>query len=320
MMNRKINENQKRKYTLEDAYNIINSIINDEREKYENIINTMNNKINELKLEIEQLKEENKNYKNKIFQFQNQFYSLSKTFYQLNETPQKDFLKSNNLFFNLENNINQRKEIMSQIPNEISQKINLNQNNDSSINNNNIFNTDINISKTSTKLNNSIRQQLFNKKLIKKMNYFNLKKDKNISKSFNNKIDEPIKIAQRNNDNYINQNYSQNLSDLNELNEKYFKEQNKTISNDNNFNNGKKILDNFDLPSYTYKKQNTQKEKFNIIEKKIKKMKNGLNIYKAGRNKVNDDNNEFYRTKYDTYSLNNRERRMNSDINGRSNV
>ena len=320
MMNRKINENQKRKYTLEDAYNIINSIINDEREKYENIINTMNNKIKELKLEIEQLKEENKIYKNKIFQFQNQFYSLSKTFYQLNETPQKDFLKNNNLFFNLENNTNQGKEIMSQIPNEISQKINLNQNNDSNISNNNIFNTDINTQKSSSKLKNSIRQQLFNKKLIKKMNYFNLKKNKNISINFNNKIDEPIKVAQRNNNSYIKQNYSQNLNDLNELNEKYYKDPNKTISYINNFNNGKKILDNYDLQSYTYKKQNTQKEKFNIIEKKIKKMKNGLSIYKAGRNKFSDDNNEFSRTKYDTYSINNMERRINCDINGRSNV
>ena len=323
MMNRKINENQKRKYTLEDAYNIINSIINDEREKYENIINTMNNKINELKLEIEQLKEENKNYKNKIFQFQNQFYSLSKTFYHLKETPQKDFLNNNNLFFNLENNTNQKKEIMIKIPNEISKKISLNQNNDSSINNNSKFNTEINISKTSTKLNNSIRQQLFNKKLIKKMNFVNLKKDKNTSKSFNNKIDEPISIIQGNNDNYINQNYSQNLNDLSELNEKYFKDHSKTISNINNFNNGKKILDNFDSQSYTYQKQNTQKEKFNIIEKRIKKMKNGLSIYKAGRNKFSDDNNEYFRTKYDkydTYSINNRERRMNYEINGRSNI
>ena len=291
-MNRNINENRNIKYTLEDAYNIINSIINDEREKYENIINTMNNKINELKLEIEQLKEENKKYKNKIFQIQNQFYSLSKTFYQLNETPQKKFLKDNNLLFNLDN----------------SQIINVNENSDL---NNNIIHTDIINSKIKPKLNNSVKQQFFNKKLIKKINFFNFKKDKNSSKSFNDKINEPVKIPHGNKDNYNKQNYSQILNDLGD---NYIKDLNNTIGNINSTNNKRKYFDNYEMQNYKIKKHNTQKEKFNIIERRIKNMKNGLSIYKSGRNRFNLDNSEYLRTKYDTYTINNKERRINLDI------
>ena len=291
-MNRNINDNRNIKYTLEDAYNIINSIINDEREKYENIINTMNNKINELKLEIEQLKEENKKYKNKIFQLQNQFYSLSKTFYQLNETPQKKFLKDNNLLFNLDN----------------SQIININENSDL---NNNIIHTDIINSKIKPKLNNSVKQQFFNKKLIKKINFFNFKKDKNSSKSFNDKINEPVKIPHGNNDNYNKQNYSQILNDLGD---NYIKDLNNTIGNINSTNNKRKYFDNNEMQNYKIKKHNTQKEKFNIIERRIKNMKNGLSIYKSGRNRFNLDNSEYLRTKYDTYTINNKERRINLDI------
>ena len=291
-MNRNINENRNIKYTLEDAYNIINSIINDEREKYENIINTMNNKINELKLEIEQLKEENKKYKNKIFQLQNQFYSLSKTFYQLNETPQKKFLKDNNLLFNLDN----------------SQIININENSDL---NNNIIHTDIINSKIKPKLNNSVKQQFFNKKLIKKINFFNFKKDKNSSKSFNDKINEPVKIPHGNKDNCNKQNYSQILNDLGD---NYIQDLNNTIGNINSTNNKRKYFDNYEMQNYKIKKHNTQKEKFNIIERRIKNMKNGLSIYKSGRNRFNLDNSEYLRTKYDTYTINNKERRINLDI------
>ena len=272
MMNR-TSVNEIKKYSLEDAFNIINSIINNEKEKYEHIINTMNRKIDELKSEIEQLKEENKKYKNKIFQFQNQFYSLSKTFYQLNEVPNKKLLTEN------------KQNIFSNIQNEI---LNISDTNNLTHNNNFINNSIINSNKKKLDLNSSIKQQLFNKKLIKKID----------SKSFNNKIIGPIKLANRK---YIKPTFSDSLNDLNT---NYFKEQNKTIDNINNERN----IKNFNLGNYTYQKQNTQKEKFNIIERRIKNMKNGLSIYKAGRNKFHDDNS-YFRTKYDTYSINNTEQK-----------
>ena len=130
MMNRTINEIQK--YSLEDAFNIINSIINNQKEKYENTINTMSQKIDELKLEIEQLKEENKKYKNKIFQLQNQFYSLSKTFYQLNEAPNTKLLTEDN------------QNTFNNIRNGISQSLNISDTNTFTDNNNYINNSIIN--------------------------------------------------------------------------------------------------------------------------------------------------------------------------------
>ena len=287
MMNRTINEIQK--YSLEDAFNIINSIINNQKEKYENTINTMSQKIDELKLEIEQLKEENKKYKNKIFQLQNQFYSLSKTFYQLNEAPNTKLLTEDN------------QNTFNNIRNGISQSLNISDTNTFTDNNNYINNSIINTNKKKLDLNNSIKQQLFNKKLIKKIN----------SKSFtNNKIIGPIKLA---NKKYIKPTFSDSLNDLNS---NYLKEQNKTItSNINNERNFK----NFDLGNYTYQKENTQKEKFNIIERRIKNMKNGLNIYKTGRNRFHDDNS-YFRTKYDTYSINNTQHRKIFDsIKGNNN-
>ena len=298
-MNKNISENKKIKYSLDDAFHIINSILIDEREKYENIINTMNQKIKELKLEIEQLKEENKIYKNKLFNFQNQFYSLSKTFYHLNEIPGKNYIKSN-----LETSNHKKEGINKIIPNEISQKINNSENLEI---NNNFINNDLNnFKKSKINLNNSIKQQLFNTKLIKKLNSFNLKNEKNIPKFYNNKINIPFKIVKKNNENNNTQeDYSQSF---NELNDNFFREQNKTISN---FNNERKIFLNYDIQNNTNKKENSQKEKFNIIERRIKNMKNGLNIHKAGRNKINNDSTEFFKAKYDTYSVINRANLLN---------
>ena len=299
-MNRNINESKRIKYSLEDAFQIINSIISDEREKYENIINTMKQKINELKLEIEQLKEENKIYKNKLFHFQNQFYSLSKTFYHLNETPGQYYINSSIDNINHKNEKNNRIVIPSDISQTISNSENLEFNN-------NFMNNDINkFKKSKFNMNNSSKQQIFNKNLIKKINSFNLKNDKNISKSFNNKINIPIKLVKKSTDNnIIKEDYSQSFNDLND---NYFREQTKAI---NNINNERKILLNNDLLNYTNKKENTQKEKFNIIERRIKNMKRGLSIHKTGRNQINNDNNEFFRAKYDTFSVNNIENPLN---------
>ena len=198
------------KYTLNDAFNIINLIINEEREKYENIIKTMNQKISDLELEIKQLKEENKNYKDKIFQFQNHFYSLSKTFYNLNDNPQKQLIneKNKNIYFN-KNNGNQNIEKS----NDFFQTISSDNNN---LNNNILKNNWTNLKESNLNVNDSMKQQLFNKKLFQKINNFNIKNEKNISKIFNNKINEPIKFNKKIVDNYSQQTYSQNLNDLNE--------------------------------------------------------------------------------------------------------
>ncbi len=301
-MDSNINESEKIQYSLEDAFHIINSIINSEREKYEKIINSMNQKMNELKYQLDKLKEENTKYKNKIFQLQNQFFSLSKTLYQLNEVSDKQLLNDSNnkrIYTNLET-FNQNKELLNQIQNEITQTIN-SKDNSESMNNNfgdnsikDFYKTDFNFQQYK----NSFNQQLFNKKLIKKINSFNHRNEKNTSKSFNNQIQAPIKIIRRNKD---KDDYSQSLN--NNLNVNYLKEQNRTISN---INTDRKLFENFGIQNYTSKKENTQKEKFNIIERRIKNMKNGLSIFNPDRNKINNENKEYSRTKYDTFPLSNK--------------
>lgn len=301
-MDSNINESEKIQYSLEDAFHIINSIINSEREKYEKIINSMNQKMNELKYQLDKLKEENTKYKNKIFQLQNQFFSLSKTLYQLNEVSNKQLLNDSNnkrIYTNLET-FNQNKELLNQIQNEITQTIN-SKDNSESMNNNfgdnsikDFYKTDFNFQQYK----NSFNQQLFNKKLIKKINSFNHRNEKNTSKSFNNQIQAPIKIIRRNKD---KDDYSQSLN--NNLNVNYLKEQNRTISN---INTDRKLFENFGILNYTSKKENTQKEKFNIIERRIKNMKNGLSIFNPDRNKINNENKEYSRTKYDTFPLSNK--------------
>lgn len=301
-MDGNINESEKIQYSLEDAFHIINSIINSEREKYEKIINSMNQKMNELKYQLDKLKEENTKYKNKIFQLQNQFFSLSKTLYQLNEVSDKQLLNDSNnkrIYTNLET-FNQNKELLNQIQNEITQTIN-SKDNSESMNNNfgdnsikDFYKTDFNFQQYK----NSFNQQLFNKKLIKKINSFNHRNEKNTSKSFNNQIQAPIKIIRRNKD---KDDYSQSLN--NTLNVNYLKEQNRTISN---INTDRKLFENFGIQNYTSKKENTQKEKFNIIERRIKNMKNGLSIFNPDRNKINNENKEYSRTKYDTFPLSNK--------------
>ena len=296
-MNKNGNKNLVKKYSLEDAFNIINIIINEEREKYENIIKTMNQKIGELRLEISQLKEENKKYKNQIFQFQNHFYSLSKTFFNLNEITQNKMIYEKNKIPYSSKKKNQKKKI--NLVHSINHNDNINLNN-----NDILYNNSINLKQSNINDNDkgTVNHNLFNKRLFQKISTSNLKSAKKMSQSFNTNINEHNKLSKRNY-NYFPDNCSPIINDLNEH---YIKGQNKTLSA---IRNDIKSLDNYDIQNY--KKHNTQKEKFNIIEKRIKNMKNGLSIYRNGRNRYNKDNNESFRTKYDSFSINNKGNLLN---------
>ena len=295
------NPNSKKEYSLEDAFHIIQSIINSEKDKYEKIINSMNQKMSELKVKLKQLQEENVKYKNKIFQLQNQFFSLSKTLYQLNEAPDKSlsFDINNKKEYHTLDDLNRNKEMINQIQNDNSQ-IDNNKDDNELNNNDNYMDNEINhFYKTDLYFDhfkNSFNQRLFNKKLIKKINSFNQKNNNIGSKSFNNQTQAPIKIVRRNKDkeDFLQNNFKNNLND------NYFKEQNKT------FNSDRKMYDNYGFQNFTNKKENTQKEKFNIIEKRIKNMKNGLSIYNIDKTKFNNDINDYSRTKYENYSVNNK--------------
>ena len=307
-MNISVSEVSKLNYSLEEAFQIINSIIISEREKYENIIQKMTEKIKELNIEIDQLKDENLKCKNTIFQLQNQFTLLSNSLLQPNEIPANIFndkINSNrNANYNLEklikNNINISNEFF---PNKEIKNL---KNNYNSVNlNNNIIPNYT--KKEPHKLNidyqqykNYMNQRLFNKKLVKKLNSFNLHRDKKFSKSFNYQNNIPFKIIKKknDNDNNIREIYSQSSNDLDLHN--YFK-----LSNNFDINNKieRKSFGSYAKQNYTNKKQNENKDKFNIIKKRIKNMKKGLSI-NSNRNNISKESINIPKIKYNTFRIN----------------
>ena len=325
-MNSNINEITKVNYSLEDAFQIISSIINTEREKYENIINNMNQKMNELKTQLDQLKDENSKYKNKIFELQNQFVSISNTISQLNEVKDSKAINENNLNLyssetpekNSSEKINNNNDFTNRLKNEYKSL------NDKDVNKNSYNNLDsknnINsnfVDKELNKQNNNFQQykislnkQLFNKKLVKKNNSLNiLTKNKNISKSFNYQNHIPVKIVRNNNDidGQLTNNYSQSTYNLYSNN--LLKSNGKII---NNPKSERRSFENYAMDNYSNKKNNTQNDKYNNIERRIKNMKSGLSIYNLDRNKTQNQNRGFYH-KYNTYTLNNKENDINFD-------
>ena len=310
-MNYNLNETQKINYSLEDAFRIINSIINSEKEKYENIINIMNQKITELKLQIKELKEENTKYKNKIFHLQNHFVSFSNTISELNEMSDKQIINENNNNKILNNDdILKNKEVFNKMK-KMSISMNSNDNNinifnNSDLNNNKdykLINNNINDNLNKNNFNNlninyqqfknSLNQQLFNKKLIRKINSFS-QREKTGSKSFNFKNNIPIKIIKRNNED--DRNTDNNTGSINSLDVDLLKFRNK---NNCILKNDRKLYDKNSMQSYSYKRQyNSQKDKYNKIERRIKNLKNGLSIYNSEKNKNFNEFGENYKIKF----------------------
>ena len=307
-MNISLSESSKLNYSLEDAFQIINSIIISEREKYENIIKKMTEKIKELNIEIDQLKDENLKCKNTIFQLQNQFTILSNSLLQPNEIP--DNILNEKININRSTNYNYEKLIKNNInisndiyPNKDIKNI---QNNYNSVNlNNNIIPNYT--KKEPHKLNidyrqykNYMNQRLFNKKLVKKLNSFNLRKDKKFSKSFNYQNNIPFKIIKKknDNDNNIREIYSQSSNDLDIHN--YFK-----LNNNFDINNKieRKSFGSYAKHNLTNEKQSENKDKFNIIKKRIKNMKKGLSI-NSNRNNISKESVIIPKIKYNTFRIN----------------
>lgn len=325
-MNSNINEITKINYSLEDAFQIISSIINTEREKYENIINTMNQKMNELKTQLDQMKDENSKYKNKIFELQNQFASISNTISQLNEVKNNKTINKNELNLysseildkNSSGKINNNNDLTNRFKNENKPLNNKDDNINSyvSLDSKNNINSNFEDKDLNKQNNNfqqykiSLNRQLFNKKLVKKNNSLNLlTKNKNISKSFNYQNHIPVKIVRNNNDldGQIKNNYSQSTYNLYSNN--LLKSNGKII---NTTKSERRSFENYAMDNYSNKKNNTQRDKYNNIERRIKNMKSGLSIYNIDRNKTHNENREFCH-KYNTYTLNNKENDINFD-------
>ena len=291
------------KSSLGDSYQIINSIILSQKQKYEDIINSMNKKIVKLNSQLERLKKENYQLKNMTVQLQDKLLSLSQMLKQLskeeNDNQKSDMkfknLKQNNLY----RNKNKIKEIHTDIAQEsIDNKIN-NQNfnkKDNNFINNEIFNLDkqtIDLDR----IKKSINHQIFNKK-------FKLKKEKTFTKGFNlSKNDTtPTRILQKDSNLYIKENESQSS---NSLENNYIQQQSNTISN---VNHARRKYNNLGFKtSITHNENNS--EKFNAIAKKIKHLKNGLSINNLENN--NENNIRFYTT----YSIKRRNYSNLNDLN-----
>ena len=294
-MNRNINELSNTKYTLDDAfeiiksslgdsYRIINSIIISQNQEYETIINSMNNDIGILNKKIEQLKEENNQLKGTILQLQNKLLTLSNNLKQLSKDDQNDIKKIETKYYNIkQKHLNKNKDKVDKI------KIDIKKNSD--ILKSNMYTIDIG------QIQKSINQQLFNKK-------FKMKKEKTYTKGFNTayKDSTPTRVMQKDNNLYIKENESQSSKSLENNNNQ---KQIKTISN---ISHKRKTYNNFILKNNVIQYEPNPKDKFNLIAKRIRHLKNGLSINNL--DSANNENNIRYNTT--TVSFN---RRNYSNIN-----
>lgn len=272
--------------SLGDAYQAINSLILSKKKEYNEVINSMNKKMDILNIQINQLKEENEQLKNTIIEQQNKLISLSKTLKKLSQDNNISYKKQNrkgtnlkhNILFNNKTKLNKAQYERPLTSNNITQNLkNMEFSSNKEIANENRQNIDLD------EIQNSINQLLFNKKL-------KVTKEKTFSKSFNllNNRKTPMKVLPKNSTPYIKENESQSS---NSFKQNLNKEQSNTISN---IKHRRRVLNSF---AFLNKDDDlNQKDKFNKIEKKIKFLKDGLNI-----NNMENNNDNYFR--YNTYSL-----------------
>ena len=318
-MNSTLKETSNIEYTLEDAfdiiksslgesYQIINELLLSQKQKYEDIINSMDTKINFLNKLIEQLKKENSELKSTTIQQQNKLLVLSNKLRQLTKENDDENKNIDKKFSNLKkNNLNKNKEKIIEIQNNLTQELNGTNSIDykkfDKIDNNFIDKELLNLNKQTIdidKIKNSINLQLFNKK-------FKSKKEKTYSQGFNfsNFSTTPTRILQKESNLYIKENDSQSS---NSLENNYNIQQSKTI---NNMNQRRKTFNNFTFKTSINQIENNKKDKFNIIAKKIRHLKNGLSI----NNLENNNNDNMIKYHNTTYSLKRRKNSNYKDLN-----
>lgn len=314
-MNSNINGMTNAEYTLEDAfeiiksslgdsYQIINSIISSQKQKYEEIIKLMDKKIGILNNQIDKLKNENSKLKSTTIQLQNKLITLSNNLRQLSNDDYNVNKKTDIKKNFRQNKLLKNKEKIKEIQNDIEQESNVNDsinNQNFNKNDDNYFNNDLfNLNKQTIdieKIKNSFNHQL---------SKYKIKKEKTFTKGFNNKDNTPTRIIQKESNLFINENESQSS---NSLENNYNKNaQSKTISNTKQRRKALKNLA-FNSNNNLSNIENGQQDKFNNIAKRIKHLQKGLNINNPENN--NDINTRFYTT----YSLNRRNYSNMNDFN-----
>ena len=264
--------------SLNDAFELILKIFNDERLCYENTINSLKDKVSELEDSLIQVKNENKTYQTKISKLKGKLKSISKTVSKLEDD---DFSPKPNKKNN--KNINENEELNG---------ININKNNFTVMKcrnddkNNDIFNSFRYKSKImqdnnkSTSINNNFikMKNLDNDKLknngedINRTNYIK-KHKKTLSTKLKNSILNNIHeshLKKRNEDNTM-------------IRSHYFNDEDDSLflghnSNENDSQNKNTILLE-DKKMKVQRKINIGRDKYNKINQKIRGLKSALSFY-----------------------------------------
>ena len=277
--------------SLNEAFDLIKSIFDKERNSYEKSIMSLKNKISELEQELIKANKENMKYQAKISALKGKLNSISKTVSKLEESDydtkkenkeieKTEIINMENFKNNTNNNIKyrnhgktnsfrKRTKYTSNINRSASDNFNqIIKNNFLDINNNKQFNNGEDI-----KINYNSRthdQQKHDKKAISsriKNGLLNIQQTENKIKSKQNNL---FKSYNRYGDNFSLYLHSNGFDE----------------------GNNRKIIENFGRKHNEKKVKYISSEKFNKIEQKIKGIKSGLNIYRGKEeSKLNENSN-----------------------------
>lgn len=276
------------KYSLENAFQMIISIFNEERDKHDNTKVIMSKKIEELETKIGRLKEENDIYQSKITVLQTRLKDLTHAVFSIKN--KKIFKGYQNMSDNKIEHLNSYYTVKNNISPVLNNNINDENNSITSKNNKKKINNYIKLTKKNISYNNipnknKENQNLFyTKKPCKRIEL--IERDKKHSNKSMSAV--PVKINRRNIefllndkdtdiDSKIHDNFTFNdLTGVLFMNKKLdsFEGVDKNIINQNKCS----------------KRDNSDKSRFNIIEKKIQEMKDELCIF--SNNDSSRDNEE----------------------------
>jgi len=282
--------------SLNEAFELIKSIFDKERNSYENSIITLKNKISELEEALLKANKENMKYQAKISALKGKLNSISKTVSKLGES---DFDT------NKENNEPEKTEIIIDMDN-------FTNNSNSNIKFRNLEKT--NSFRKRTKYSSNInRSASDNFNQIAKNNFIDI----NSNKYFNNGEDIKINynskthVQQKHDKKIFSSKIKSGLLNVEQTEDKIKSKQNNLFKSYNRYGdnyslylhsngfderNNRKIRENFGKKHNEKKVKYLSSEKFNKIEQKIKGIKSGLNIYKAKEeSKLNENsfNNSY---------------------------
>lgn len=278
--------------SLNDAFDLIKSIFDKERNSYEKSIMSLKNKISQLEQELIKANKENMKYQAKISALKGKLNSISKTVSKLEESDydtkkENKEIEKTEIIINMENfknntnnnikyrnhgkanSFRKRTKYTSNINRSASDNFNqIIKNNFLDINNNKQFNNGEDI-----KINYNSRthdQQKHDKKAISsriKNGLLNIQQTENKIKSKQNNL---FKSYNRYGDNFSLYLHSNGFDE----------------------GNNRKIIENFGRKHNEKKVKYISSEKFNKIEQKIKGIKSGLNIYRGKEeSKLNENSN-----------------------------